>query len=146
MECELREWRMEDKEALAALLNNKKILDNLRDGIPYPYEVKDAEEFLSAMLAADKDRVFAFAITAGGALIGSISAERCQNIHSQTAELGYYLESRTGERDTAPAPSGSSAAMFLKTPISCGFLQNPLPAIRRPAGCLKKPASGWRGH
>ncbi len=33
MECELREWRMEDKEALAALLNNKKILDNLRDGI-----------------------------------------------------------------------------------------------------------------
>ena len=91
MVCELREWRMEDKEALAALLNNKKILDNLRDGIPYPYQGKDAEEFLSAMLAADKDRVFAFAVTAGGALIGSISAERCQNIHSQTAELGYYL-------------------------------------------------------
>ena len=43
MEQVIRKWRMEDKYALAALLNNPRILANLRDGIPYPYTVRDAE-------------------------------------------------------------------------------------------------------
>lgn len=37
--------RMEDKYALAALLNNSGILANLQDGIPCPCEVADAEPF-----------------------------------------------------------------------------------------------------
>ena len=43
MECVIRRWKIEDKNDLAELLNNKNILNNLRDGIPYPYTVKDAE-------------------------------------------------------------------------------------------------------
>ncbi len=70
MECNLRKWRMEDKEELARLLNNPKILQNLRDGIPYPYRVKDAEEFIGATLAADENQTIAFAITAEDRLIG----------------------------------------------------------------------------
>lgn len=91
MECTIREWRAEDKAALAALLNNKKILDNLRDGLPYPYTEGDAAEFISAMRAADKMKTFAFAIAAGEALVGSIGAFRCENIHARTAEMGYYI-------------------------------------------------------
>ena len=34
MNCTIRQWRPEDAAALAELLNNQKILDNLRDGIP----------------------------------------------------------------------------------------------------------------
>ena len=45
MESILRKWRMEDKYALAALLNDRAVLDNLRDGIPFPYTVRDAEAF-----------------------------------------------------------------------------------------------------
>ena len=41
MECILREWRIEDAADLAKMLNNKNILDNLRDGLPYPYTVSD---------------------------------------------------------------------------------------------------------
>lgn len=33
MNCTIRQWRPEDAAALAELLNNQKILDNLRDGI-----------------------------------------------------------------------------------------------------------------
>lgn len=33
----IRKWRTSDAAALARLLNNKKILDNLRDGLPYAY-------------------------------------------------------------------------------------------------------------
>lgn len=91
MECVIRRWKIEDKDDLAELLNNKNILNNLRDGIPYPYTVKDAEEFISSTLKADKTKTFAFAITAEDKLIGSIGVFRCENIHFQTAELGYYL-------------------------------------------------------
>lgn len=30
----------------------QKVLDNLRDGLPYPYTEQDGKEFISAMLAA----------------------------------------------------------------------------------------------
>lgn len=91
MDCTIREWRLEDKNGLAAMLNNKNILNNLRDGLPYPYTEKDAEEYITAMLSADKTKTFAFAIVANDKVIGSIGVFRCDNIHSRTAEMGYYI-------------------------------------------------------
>ena len=91
MECTIRPWRLEDKTALAAMLNNKNILNNLRDGIPHPYTEQDAEEFIASMLSADPDKTFPFAITVGDELIGSIGVFRGDNVHYRTAEVGYYL-------------------------------------------------------
>ena len=91
MTVRLRAWTLADAPALAKLINNKKVQDNLRDGLPFPYGEEDAKAFLSAVLASDPDQNLAFAIEADGELIGSISATRCANIHFQTAELGYYL-------------------------------------------------------
>lgn len=91
MAVRLRAWTLADAPALAKLINNKKVQDNLRDGLPFPYGEEDAKAFLSAMLASDPDQNLAFAIEADGKLIGSISATRCANIHFRTAELGYYL-------------------------------------------------------
>ena len=91
MECRLRAWRMEDAPELARLLNNRAILDNLRDGIPYPYTESDAGAFLRGILAADPDQTFAYAVEAGGGLAGSIAVFRQDNIHSRTGELGYYI-------------------------------------------------------
>ena len=91
MEINIRKWKETDAKALAKLLSNKNILDNLRDGIPYPYTVKDAEDFINAMLRADSGKVFAYAVCDGDTAIGSISAFRQDNIHCRTAELGYYL-------------------------------------------------------
>lgn len=91
MECVIREWRMEDASKLAEMLNNKNILNNLRDGLPYPYTTKDAEDYISAMRSADKTKTFAFAITVNDEAIGSIGVFRCDNIHSRTAEMGYYI-------------------------------------------------------
>ncbi len=91
MSINIRRWEPEDAGKLAELLNNKKILDNLRDGLPYPYTPKDAYEYIHAMRNADKERTFAFAIVAGDELIGSIGVFRCDNIHSKTAEMGYYI-------------------------------------------------------
>jgi RimJ/RimL family protein N-acetyltransferase len=87
----LREWQLSDAAALAELLNNKKILDNLRDGLPFPYTEKDGEYYINSMLTADKNDTFAFAIVYGGEVVGSIGAFRQQNIHNKTAEMGYYI-------------------------------------------------------
>ena len=67
------------------------MLDNLRDGIPFPYTAEDAKEFIQAMNVADPETTFSFAITVDDKAIGSIAAFRQSNIHSKTAEVGYYI-------------------------------------------------------
>ena len=91
MNCKIRRWEWSDARDLATALSNKKIQDNLRDGLPYPYTEQDGKEFISAMLAANENDTFAFAITVNGKVIGSIGAFRQTNIHNKTAELGYYI-------------------------------------------------------
>ena len=87
----LRKWRLSDAADLAAALNNERILNNLRDGLPFPYTEKDAYDYIADMLAADENDTFAYAITQNDRVIGSIDAFRQDNIHRKTAELGYYL-------------------------------------------------------
>ena len=91
MSCALRKWRLSDAKELAAALNNENILNNLRDGLPFPYTEQDARDYIIAMLSADENDTFAYAITIDDRAIGSIGAFRQGNIHRQTAELGYYL-------------------------------------------------------
>jgi len=91
MNINIRSWKMEDAESLAKALNNKKIQDNLRDGLPFPYTVSDAKDFISAMLAADSNSTFAWAITVDDVAIGSIGVFRKENVHRLTAEMGYYI-------------------------------------------------------
>ena len=91
MICKIRKWQLSDAAGLAAALSNKKVQNNLRDGLPYPYTEQDGEEYISAMLSSDEKETFAFAITADNKVIGSIGVFRQENIHRQTAELGYYI-------------------------------------------------------
>jgi len=87
----LREWEIADAADLAAVVDNKKVLDNLRDGLPFPYTEKDAEEFIRLTLAAKKDTQYVFAVIYGGKVAGNIGAFRRENVHRFTAELGYYI-------------------------------------------------------
>lgn len=91
MKCKIRKWDLSDAKDLAAALSNKKVQDNLRDGLPYPYAEQDGKDFISTMLSADENETFAFAITVDNIVIGSIGIFRQENIHRQTAELGYYI-------------------------------------------------------
>lgn len=91
MKCRIRKYELSDAKDLAAALSNRKVQDNLRDGLPYPYTEQDGKEFISAMLSADESETFAFAITVDNMVIGSIGIFRQGNIHRQTAELGYYI-------------------------------------------------------
>ncbi len=91
MKCRIRKWELSDAKNLAEALSNKKVQDNLRDGLPYPYTEQDGKDFISDMLSADENETFAFAITVDNIAIGSVGIFRQGNIHRQTAELGYYV-------------------------------------------------------
>ena len=143
MDCMIRKWRISDRERLAEMLNNPKVLDNLRDGLPYPYTPADGEEYIRSMLAADETKTFAFAITVDDAVIGSIGVFRGENIHSRTAELGYYIgEPYWGKGYAASAVK--QVSMCLRIPTSSGSLPSPSPIMRPPAGCWRRRAFSWR--
>ena len=91
MNITIRNWKKTDAAPLAAALSNKNILNNLRDGLPYPYTEKDAEEYIDFILNSNPNDTFAYAIDVDGRAVGSIGAFRQRNIHFRTAELGYYL-------------------------------------------------------
>lgn len=91
MDCTIRKWQIDDQYDLAKILNNQKIMNHLRDGLPYPYTVEDAKEYISSMLQANQEKMFAFAISVDEHVIGSISVTRLDNIHYCTGELGYYM-------------------------------------------------------
>lgn len=92
MDINIRNWKIEDAKNLAKALNNKKVLDNLRDGLPFPYTVSHAQDFIDAMLKADKNNTFTWAITADDKAIGCISMFRKENVHRLTGEIGYYID------------------------------------------------------
>ena len=145
MQIEIRKWQIEDKSDLSQILNNKKIPDNLRDGLPYPYTEKDAEDFIRFMLGADESQTFAFAITLDGKVIGSIGAFRQGNIHFKTAEVGYYIgEKYWGNGYTTTALKLICDYVFENTDIIRIFAS---PFARNTASCrvLEKAGFSFEG-
>jgi RimJ/RimL family protein N-acetyltransferase len=86
----LRPWTLADAAQIAAIANNKGISDNLRDGFPHPYSLKDAREWLSTVLTFDGPTRF-FAITVEKELAGSIGIVTKSDIYRMNCEIGYFL-------------------------------------------------------
>lgn len=114
----IRPFRLEDAADLAAALNNPAILNNLRDGLPYPYTKRDATDFIRSTLSADPDKNFSFAIVVADRVVGSIGAFRQENIHSRTAEMGYYIaQDQWGKGLTTRAVRELCALLFAQTDL-----------------------------
>lgn len=142
MICKIRKWGLSDAADIAAALSNKKIQDNLRDGLPYPYTEQDGREYISEMLAADGDGTFAFAVTVDGRAVGSIGVFRQGNIHRQTAELGYYIaESHWGKGIMTEAVKQICGYVFGKSDIIRIYAE---PFAHNAASCRVLEKAGFR--
>lgn len=142
MACVIRKWRISDRERLAEMLNNPKVLNNLRDGLPYPYTPADGEDYIRSMLAADENKTFAFAITVDDLVIGSIGVFRCENIHFRTAELGYYIgEPYWGRGYATGAVRQACRYVFAHTDILRIFAE---PFARNAASCRVLEKAGFQ--
>ncbi len=146
MTCKIRKWKLSDAKDLAMALSNRKIQDNLRDGLPYPYTEQDGLDYISSMVSADENETFAFAITVDDKAVGSIGVFRQENIHRQTAELGYYIAEKYWGKGIMTEAVTQIANMFLKRVILFVFMQNHLHITKRLAECLKKRDSNMRVH
>jgi len=85
----LRKPEITDKEVIALLANNKKVWDNLRDLMPYPYSVDDADLFIEMALSSEDQKIFA--ILYRGELAGVIGLHRQKDVCRLTAEIGYWI-------------------------------------------------------
>ncbi len=91
MKIKLEKFNLNFAEALAEAVNHKEVQNNLNDGLPFPYTVYDAINFINYALSVNGENEFIFAITLNGRCIGCISATRQNNVHRYTAEIGYYI-------------------------------------------------------
>lgn len=85
----LRPWKKEDAMPLAQLANNKKIWDNLRDNIPFPYTISDAEKWIGHCLT--QKPVINFAIIYKSVLAGSIGCFLKPDVYRKSMEVGYFI-------------------------------------------------------
>ncbi len=137
----LRPWSLANALAISKAINNKKVQDNLRDGIPFPYTENDGREFISAMLSADQNATFAYAVTYDGEVVGSIGAFRQGNIHHRTAEMGYYIaEEHWGKGITTNAVKLLCRVIFENTDVIRIFAE---PFVFNTASCRVLEKSGF---
>ena len=86
---ELRPLVSQDKMVIAKLANNKKIWDNLRDAIPFPYTEADATNFIA--FAKTKNPLEIFGITVNRDLCGIIEISTQNDVYQKTGEIGYWI-------------------------------------------------------
>ena len=94
MDFTLRPWQPEDAESIAALADNKKIADNLRDGFPNPYTLEDARLYIASCILTDDSKTIVYAVEHGGSAVGSIGVFKKDDVYRKSAELGYWLGER----------------------------------------------------
>jgi len=78
-----------DKPVLANLANNRKIWNNLRDYIPFPYKISDAEAFINT--TEQENPRSTFAIEYDGKFAGVIGLVNQKDVYRRSAEIGYWI-------------------------------------------------------
>lgn len=113
----LRPWSVKDAERLAIIANNKHIADNLRDGFPHPYSIKDAHSWLNMVIPINDPPKF-FAILSEQELAGSIGIVTKEDIYRKNVEIGYFLaEEHWGKGIITKAVKAATAYAFSKFDI-----------------------------
>jgi RimJ/RimL family protein N-acetyltransferase len=85
----IRTWLESDAASLQKHANNVNISKYLFDRFPYPYQLSDAEKFISSKLV--QDPIVNFAIEINGEVAGGIGLEFRQDVYRKTPLLGYWL-------------------------------------------------------
>jgi RimJ/RimL family protein N-acetyltransferase len=82
----LRAPRLDDAQAIAALVNDRRIAENT-SRIPHPYGLADAQAFLTAANSDDGEITFLICSPSGG-IVGCCGIAK---LDGETPEIGYWL-------------------------------------------------------
>ena len=86
----LRPWTFSDAAQLAVIADNKKIADNIRDGLPNPYTLRDAQDWLNLIMPENNPPRF-FAIVINKKIAGNIGIISKSNIYRKNVEIGFFV-------------------------------------------------------
>ena len=89
----LRPWELSDASELALIADNKNIADNLRDGFPSPYSIKDARDWLNLIMPENHPPRL-FAITFEKQVIGNFGIVTKTNIYRKNVEIGFFVSEK----------------------------------------------------
>ena len=92
MKVKIREWALDDADALASVVNNtdRRYLRNMGDGI---YSLRDAKKYIRLTLDETHrcGNIFR-AITLDDKVVGCISVESGKDVSMVDANIGYYID------------------------------------------------------
>jgi len=87
---EIRLWQRGDEEAIVRLGNNRRIWRNLTNRFPHPYTHSDAVDWVDGA-NRQPENARHFAIVVDDEVVGGVGFERLQDLHTRTAEIGYWI-------------------------------------------------------
>lgn len=88
-QCRLRPARLGDAESIARGLNDRAIWRNLRDHVPHPYALADAQAFLARVMSSDPQQIWVIDIAE--AAVGAIGVHPRDDVYRGTLEIGYWV-------------------------------------------------------
>ena len=123
----LRPWRTEDAPALAKAANNRNVWISLRDRMPHPYTLADAEDYIRHRLEVDSELMFC--IEADGCAVRGIGLHPQKDVCRITPSSATGWRKRTGQGITTEA---------VRAMVRHGFDTRPLERI----GVRSRPGEG----
>ena len=71
----------------------KKIADNIRDGLPIPYTIKDGQDWLNLIISENNPPRF-FAIITDKEVVGNIGIVSKKDIYRKNLEIGFFISEK----------------------------------------------------
>jgi [ribosomal protein S5]-alanine N-acetyltransferase len=99
--CQIRPFRVTDRNSLVLHANNQKVSRNLDDRFPYPYTLADADDWIARTTSSNP--LTCCGITVADEVVGGIGLLLQEGIHRHCADLGYWLGERVWNRGIATA-------------------------------------------
>src|SRR4029079_8037318 len=110
----VRQWRMQDADALVRHADNINVARQLRDRFPHPYPRAHARMFLKAATSAGEPSHLA--IEGRGEAAGAIGYVPGIDVERFSAEIGYWLGESYWGRGIVTEALGPVTALWFSTP------------------------------
>ena len=139
----LRPLTDNDADSLARQLNNKKVWDNLRDALPYPYTSQDAAWFIN--FQQNDPLLTCYGIVVDGEVVGNIGFTRSEDIERFTAEVGYYIGEDYWGQGIMSAALSEAVEDYFKTTEVVRLFATPFDYNKASAKVLEKAGFQYEG-
>lgn len=89
MKYKLRRLNLSDAQAIANVANNKNVSRFLREKFPYPYTLKDAQDYINYAINSEQELIYGIVIDERVCVCICVIFR--DDVYKKSCELGYWL-------------------------------------------------------